>query len=212
MGVAERLGAALRQGRTRRHGRLGGRDAGGHALRAAQARNLDVAKDVLHAFLASFGIGAGDRRDRQVARLLPGVRARRRAHPDEDPREAASLHAEQAFEAWLAAVLGSEIVGDQPALPIGRAAFLACDGAARWADLILIEDGLPEAFIAAMRAAAPAQAPAPMPGAMAAQSLESWTFADAGRAAFEVVDANLGWLGQARPLIAVPIRLGRRGS
>jgi hypothetical protein len=47
---------------------------------------------------------------------------------------------------------------------------------------------------------------------MAAQSLESWSLTDAGRVAFEVVDANLGWLGPARPLIAVPIRLGRRGS
>ena len=58
--------------------------------------------------------------------------------------------------------------------------------------------------VAAMRAAAPSLAPAPMPGAMAAQSLDSWSLA-------EVVETNLGWLGQARPLIAVPIKLGKPG-
>ena len=69
---------------------------------------------------------------------------------------------------------------------------------------ILVDGALPDAFVAAMRAAAPSLAPAPMPGAMAAQSLDSWSLA-------EVVETNLGWLGQARPLIAVPIKLGKPG-
>ena len=178
----------------------------------AQAQVLDVAKDALHAFLAGFGIGAGERRDRLLARLLPGLQARRRACPEEDPKESACMHVEQAFEAWLTAVLGAEMLGGQPALPIGRAAFLACEGAAAWGELILVADGLPQEFIAAMRAAAPTLAPAPMPGAMAAQSLESWSLADAGRIALEAVDANLGWLGPARPLLAAPIKLARPGA
>jgi hypothetical protein len=178
----------------------------------ARAEDFDAAKDALSTFLASFGMSAGERCDLLLARLLPGVTARRRAHPEEDLREAAAMYVEQAFEAWLAAVLGAEVVGDEPALPIGRAAFLACGGAAAWGDLILVEDGLPETFIAAMRAAAPALAPAPMPGAMAAQSLESWSVADAGRIALEAVDANLGWLTSARPLLVAPIKLGKPGA
>ncbi len=169
-------------------------------------------KDVLCTFLAGFGIGAGERREVLLARLLPGVAARRRARPEEDPREAASLHVEEAFETWLAAVLGAEILDGQPALPIGRAAFLACGGAAAWGELILVEDGLPETFVAAMRAGAPALAPPPMPGVMAAQSLESWSLAEAGRIALEAADANLGWLGQTRPLLLAPIKLGRSGA
>ena len=161
-------------------------------------------QEALQAFLAGFGLGPGNGRDLVVERLLPGVLARRSAWPEEDPREAATLHAEQAFDAWLAGVLGVELLGDQAALPVGRAAFLACDGPARWPDLILVDGELPDAFVAAMRAAAPSLAPAPMPGAMAAQSLDSWSLG-------EVVEANLGWLGQARPLIAVPIKLGKPG-
>jgi hypothetical protein len=178
----------------------------------AQARDLDIAKEALHAFLAGFGIGAGQRRDLLLARLLPGVEACRRARPEEDLRESASMHVEQAFETWLTAVLGAELLGGQPALPIGRAAFLACDGAAAWGHLILVADGLPQKFIAAMRAAAPTLAPAPMPGAMAAQSLESWSLVDAGRIALEALDANVGWLGMARPLLLAPIKPGKSGS
>jgi hypothetical protein len=63
-----------------------------------------------------------------------------------------------------------------------------------------------------MRAAAPVLLPIPTPGTMAAQSLEAWSVADAGRAVAEVVDGNLAWLTHARPLIAAPIRLTRTTS
>jgi hypothetical protein len=192
-------------GGTRLHGRRVCRDPGGYAQGEADA---DAMMEALQAFLADFGLGAGHGRDLLVERLLPGVCARREACPEEEPQDSATLHAEQACEAWLSGVLGSELLGDQPALPVGRAAFLACGGPARWSDLILADD-LPDAFVAAMRAAAPTLAPAPMPGAMAAQSLDSWSLAEAGRSVLEIVDANLGWLGQARPLIAVPIKLGK---
>ena len=122
------------------------------------------------------------------------------------------LHAEQAFETWLTAVLGAEHLAGQPALLIGRAAFLACDGAAKWPDLILVDEPLPEAFVVAMRAAAPLLAPMPAPGAMAAQSLEAWSIVVAGRALAGVLDANRAWLSQARPLITVPIKFGRPTS
>ena len=47
----------------------------------------------------------------------------------------------------------------------------------------------------------------PTPGTMAAQSLESWTIADAGRAVVEVLDAHAAWLSHARPLVTVPIKI-----
>jgi hypothetical protein len=94
-------------------------------------------------------------------------------------------------------------------LPIGRAAFLACGGPARWSDLILIDENLPEAFVAAMRSAAPTLAPMPTPGAMAAQSLESWSIADAGRVVVETLDAHVAWLSHVRPLVTLPIKIDK---
>jgi len=143
-----------------------------------------------------------------VERLLSGACARHRDEPRTSLAECVILHAEQEFEVWLTAVLGAESLAGQPALPIGRAAFLACDGPTAWPDLILAE-ALPEAFVAAMRAAAPLLLPVATPGPMTAQSLESWSAADAGRAVAEVVDVNLAWLTHARPLIAAPIKLTR---
>jgi hypothetical protein len=49
----------------------------------------------------------------------------------------------------------------------------------------------------------------PTPGTMAAQSLESWSIADAGRALAEVLEANVSWPTHARSLITVPIKLTR---
>jgi hypothetical protein len=165
-----------------------------------------AARGALCTFLEGFGIGA-DERPELVEQLLSGARACRCDEPHESLSECAILHAEQQFEAWLGFVLGAESLAGQPALPVGRAAFLACGGPAKWGHLILVDEPLPEAFVAAMRVAAPTLAPLPMPGPMAAQSLETWSIADAGHAAAEVVDAQLAWLGYARPLIAVPIRL-----
>jgi hypothetical protein len=165
----------------------------------------------LEAFLAGFGIGA-EQGGHLVELLLPGAYARCSAAPEQDPGECALLHAEATFEAWLSAVLGADKLDGQPALPVGRAAFLACGGPTAWTHLVLVEDALPEAFVTAMRAAAPVLAPVPMPGTMVAQSLERWSMAEAGRALGELLDANVGRLPQARPLLTVPIRLVRSDS
>jgi hypothetical protein len=162
-------------------------------------------------FLEGFGI-AGQRRDELVERLLSGARARHGEKPQTSLAECVILHAEQEFEAWLTAVLGAENLAGQPALPIGRAAFLACEGPTAWPDLVLAHEALPEAFVAAMRAAAPLLLPVATPGTMATQSLESWSAAEAGRAVAEVVDVNLAWLTHARPLIAAPVKLTRTTS
>lgn len=169
----------------------------------------EAARAALRAFLAGFGIGQEQGRDLLVEQLLPGACAQYRAHPEEDPGACATRHAEQAFETWMTAVLGAERLAGQPALPIGRAAFLACGGPSIWTDLILDHGALPEAFVVAMRAAAPSLAPMPTPGTMAAQSLEAWSIADVRRAVREFLDESLGWLTHARPLITVPIKLGK---
>jgi len=175
----------------------------------ATSTEEEAARVALGSFLAGFGVGRDAGGELLVERLLPGACARRRAHPDEDAGTCATLCAEEAFEIWLAAVLGPDELGDQPALPIGRAAFLACDGPARWSHLILVDEALPEAFVAAMRSAAPTLAPMPTPGAMAAQSLESWSIADAGRVVVETLDAHVAWLSHVRPLATLPIKIDK---
>jgi hypothetical protein len=166
----------------------------------------------LRSFLEGFGIGAHPRCDVLVERLLPGALAAGRNHPEASAGECATRYAEQEFETWLTQVLDADRLAGQPALPIGHAAFLACGGPTAWPELLLVHEALPEEFVAAMRAAAPVLCPIPTPGTMPAQSLESWSVADAGRAVAEVVDANFAWLTHARPLIAAPIRLTRTTS
>jgi hypothetical protein len=180
-----------------------------HSRAMPGAKDAEAARTALCAFLAGFGFGADARRDLLVERLLSGALARHRDHADKSLAECAMQHAEDALEAWLTLALGAERLTGQPALPVGRAAFLACDGATAWPDLILVEEALPEAFVTAMRAAAPFLTPMPTPGTMAAQSLESWSIADAGRALAEVLEANVSWPTQARSLITAPIKLTR---
>ena len=172
----------------------------------------EAARAALRAFLAGFGMGQEQGRDLLIEQLLPDACAWCRAHPEEDPGTCATLHAEQVFETWLTTVLGAERLAGQPALPIGRAAFLACGGPTNWPHLILVHEPLPEVFVAAMRAAAPSLAPLPTPGVMAAQSLEAWSTADVRRAVLELLDDSLGWLTHARPLITVPIKLSKPTS
>ena len=179
---------------------------------AAMARDEEAATAALRSFLAGFGVGPEQGDELLAERLLPGACARRGVRPEEDAGTCATLYAEEAFEIWLKAVLGPDELGGQAALPIGRAAFLACGGPARWSDLILVEEALPEAFVAAMRAAAPALAPMPTPGTMAEQSLESWSIADAGRVVVEALDAHAAWLGHVRPLVTVPIKIDKTTS
>jgi hypothetical protein len=193
-------------------GRAGGsvcRHSDGLQEAMPDAKDIEAARAALGEFLTGFGIGPGQGCDRVVEQLLTEARARWRAQPQENFGTCAILYADEAFETWLTTVLGVERLAGQPALPIGRAAFLACGGPTNWPDVVLVDEALPEVFVAAMRAAAPTLAPLPTPGTMATQSLETWSIADAGRVAAELVDENLAWLSHARPLIAVPIKLGK---
>ena len=65
------------------------------------------AKIALRSFLAGFGVGPEQGGEVLVERLLPGACARWRAQPEEDVGTCATLHAEEAFENWLTAVLGA---------------------------------------------------------------------------------------------------------
>jgi hypothetical protein len=44
---------------------------------------------------------------------------------------------------------------------------------------------------------------------MAAQSLESWSIADAGRVVVETLDSHVAWLSHVRPLATLPIKIDK---
>jgi hypothetical protein len=155
-----------------------------------------AARAALYSFLEGFGLDPDQ--GALMERLLAGARADRH----DDLSTCVLEHAEQQFEAWLSSVLGPDIPAGQPALAIGRAAFLACGGPTEWTHLILLQEDLPAAFVAAMRAAAPVLAPMPTPGTMAEQPLESWSIVDAMHGLEEMLGGSLGRWASARPLLA----------
>jgi hypothetical protein len=164
------------------------------------------ATQALERFLAGFGM-AGEHGRRLTERLLAGARRHRRDHPQFGLAQCATVHAEEQFEAWLAALLGPELAAGQSALVAGRAAFLSCQGASAWPELVLVHDHLPEPFVTAMRAAVPPLAPMPAPATMPAQALESWSIVDATRAALDLLAVSFAWAANARPLVTTSIKL-----
>lgn len=171
-------------------------DRGSTTERVDAAGATEAARAVLRSFLEGFGLGPDH--GALMERLLDGACADRH----DDLGTCVLEHAEQRFEAWLGSVLGPDTPPGQPALAIGRAAFLACGGPTEWTHLILLQEDLPEAFVAAMRMAAPTLAPMPTPGTMAEQPLESWSIVDAVRGLEEVLGGSLGRWASARPLLA----------
>jgi hypothetical protein len=169
-------------------------DRGTTMERVEDTDATEAERAVLYSFLEGFGLGPDQRA--LMERLLAGARTDRH----DDLGACVLAHAEQQFEAWLSSVLGPDIPAGQPALAIGRAAFLACGGPTEWTHLILLREDLPEAFVAAMRAAAPVLAPMPTPGTMAEQPLESWSIVDAMRGLEEMLGVSLGRWASTRPL------------
>lgn len=160
-------------------------------------------------FIAGFGLDPADCRD-LVERLVAGAPADRCGQPDKPCAQCVLEHVEQLFEDWLAAVLGPEHLGDLAPLVVGRAAFLLCGGPSLWSELVLIHDDLPAAFTDAMRTAVPSPTPVPAPGAMAAQSLESWSLAQAANLVGGALGAQAALLTDRRTPRAAPIELDRR--
>lgn len=173
------------------------------------------ARTRLHAFLTGFGIGE-DARLVLVERLLAGACDHHRDHPDLSRADGAVLHAEQCLEAWLRGVLG--LAADQPALPAGRAAFLACGGPDTWPDLVMVRDDPPDAFVSAMRAALPPLSPLPAPATMTEQPLDSWSLDDAARfldvvrRELAVMSETSAWATRTRPLVTASIKLAKPWS
>jgi hypothetical protein len=177
----------------------------------AEPAEAEAVRAVVTAFLSGFGVG-GQHQALLVDRLVVEAAAGRRDRPGESFAACALEHAEQQFETWLGQVLGPDVLDGQPALTIGLAAFLACGGPTAWPELLLVDDDLPEPFVAAMRAAAPLSSPVPMPGSMAAQSLECWSIADAVRSLAELLDTTQARLAGGRQLITASIRPDRPTS
>jgi hypothetical protein len=180
-------------------------DNGGYASQPVDSERGE-ARGAVCSFLAGFGLDPADCRD-LVERLVAGALAYRHGQPDKPLAQCAFEHAEQAFEAWLAAVLGREHLGDLAPLVVGRAAFLLCEGPTRWSELVLIHDDLPAAFTDAMRAAVPPPTPVPAPGVMAAQSLESWSVAQAANLVSGALGTQVTLLTERRTPSAAAIEL-----
>lgn len=163
-------------------------------------------------YLAGFGLAGGDRHAVLNDTLIAGARLRYRETNQNCPIDCATYYVEQRFKAWLQAVLGREIATDDETLTIGRAAFLSCDGPTMWADLVLVEDGLPQSFVTAMRASAPAQVPARTPGQMPEQQLESWSPVHAQGAALQSLEMMVGSLSPARDFFDSRLKANRTTS
>jgi hypothetical protein len=134
------------------------------------------------------GFGLTD--PRQIDRLVGD--ALDRVPPDRtgDEVAAAALAAAEArVAAWFARVLdrGGGVGGDAErpeeqrptaaAALAGRAAFLLCDGPTAWPEAFLA-DRPPQAFVAALRLAAPEPTPPAAPSVMPPQDLRPWALAD----------------------------------
>jgi hypothetical protein len=86
----------------------------------------------------------------------------------DDPAAAARA----ALGQWFARLIGRDGLDSHEAFRRGRAAFLACDAAARW-PLALLADELPADLVAGLRQSVPLAAPPDEPASMAIQPLES---------------------------------------
>ena len=151
--------------------------AGGPQAAPARHEESSARRDAerrLDGYFRGFGVSEPE----QLERLVGDVLARLPVRGEDDHAAAAALEAAEArVAAWFARVLGRD--GGDPAavLLAGRAAFLLCDGPARWSNAFL-RDRPPPAFVAAMRRAAVEPVPPPEPAAMPAQDLAFWSLAD----------------------------------
>jgi hypothetical protein len=145
------------------------------AVGRAPARQQDPARqDVerrLAHYFSSFGLTDPQRLDHLIGDVLADVPFRQANDAD-----AALKAAETHVAAWFAQVLG--VAGDAAATVVaGRAAFLLCNGPARWQRAFL-RNPPPKAFFAAMQRATVEPTPTPAPCAMPPQELEFWSVAD----------------------------------
>jgi hypothetical protein len=157
--------------------------AGGPQAAPARHEESSARRDAerrLDGYFRGFGVSEPEQLERLVGDVLARLPVRR---VDDDVDAAALEAAEARVAAWFARVLGRGDDGDADGgdsaavLLAGRAAFLLCDGPARWSDAFL-RDPPPPALVAAMRRAAVEPVPPPEPAAMPSQDLAFWSLAD----------------------------------
>lgn len=124
----------------------------------------------------SFGVDASDHRDRLIDPYLDRAVALWRPHASVDLAALALREAETDLESWFTAMLGQALEDRASAVMIGRAAFLMCDGPARFADQLLLPlESLEDAFVSEMIEHMPCPVPPSELGEMHHQPYEAWS-------------------------------------
>lgn len=148
-------------------------------LGASETLSLRAARARVCRLLESFGLLAGQQQDALCEQLVGTAHDLWRQHPGLDLVTLAEAEAVHRLGSWFAAVLALPPCPDQAALLVGRAAFLACRGQERWADLLLVDvDHLPAEFVTALREAAPQVTPPEAPETMVDQPYRRWSMRD----------------------------------
>lgn len=141
----------------------------------AESAELRQASDALSRLLAGFGV----RPDARTEAMIDGWSRRAlmawQGHPEADLTACALAEAEADLNRWFGAVLGSELVGDEPPARAGRAAYLLCGAGDRWPECFLSSEAIPPHVVESLRKAVPPTTPPAQPAAMPEQALEPWT-------------------------------------
>lgn len=132
----------------------------------------------------SFDVDALAARERLIDPYLDRAASQWRPHASIDFAALAVREAEADLETWFAALLGQTLDDRASAVMIGRAAFLMCDGPARFADqLLLPQESLQDAFVSGLTSHMPSAVPPSDFGTMHHQPYEAWSpFAMVARA------------------------------
>lgn len=133
------------------------------------------ASHALRRFLAGFGIEIDVTMESLIGDWCHRALQVRREHPESDLATIAVAEAESDLNHWFQSVLGAELIGDQPPVRVGRAAYLLSGAGHRWPEHFLSGDALPDEILAALRNAVPPSTPPTEPATMPEQALEPWT-------------------------------------
>lgn len=152
----------------------------------SEATNKDVTRDspdqavtdALNRLLAGFGVRPDPRTGVMIEDWHRRALATWRQSDEAELAELVIAEAEADLNRWFGRVLGAELIGDQPPVRAGRAAYLLCRAGERWPECFLSADPLPEHLVEALRGAVPPATPPSHAGSMPEQALESWRLRD----------------------------------
>src|SRR5690606_37524718 len=114
---------------------------------------------VLNRFLAGFGVRSSPKAESIIEGWTHRAVLASRGRPEIDLAAIALSEAEADVNQWFEAVLGPELIGDQPPARIGRAAYLLCGAGDRWPECFLSREPLPQDLTRALRDAVPPATP-----------------------------------------------------